>query len=431
FSAYGRSARALGSVVLMRPCSNSDVARLARIAFWCEDDPPRRGPLVGLGIATISYVGPAPVSGRTGTDFLELFGFGVVLVVVQVVAGVAVPGAGGDVVTGDLGRIKRGRAVLQRQTELVQLDLDLVDGLLAEVADVQQVGLRAGDELAHSVHTLALEAVVRPHREVEVVDRQRERGDVVGLGRRRPNLDALGLDIEFACQTEQFDQRLARRRQRVTSGDRILGLNIEDQLVEVGALLDTGRLHLVGDLENRRVDGIDRDTADFGTRRLVLHGGHVATAALDDELDLELALVVQRRDVHLGVVYRHAGRRDDVTRGDLTGPLLAQVHGDGLVLLGRHDETLEVQDDVGDVFLDAGDGGEFVQHTVDANAGDRCAGNRRQQRTPKRIAKGVTESGLQRLDDELGAVLGLDFFGQYGSLRDQHVFLSSFTAPAI
>ena len=51
FSAYGRSARALGSVVLIRPCSNRDVARLARIAFWCEDDPPRRGPLVGLGIA--------------------------------------------------------------------------------------------------------------------------------------------------------------------------------------------------------------------------------------------------------------------------------------------------------------------------------------------------------------------------------------------
>jgi hypothetical protein len=72
-----------------------------------------------------------------------------------------------------------------------------------------------------------------------------------------------------------------------------------------------------------------------------------------------------------------------------------------------------------------------VQHTVDANAGDRCAGNRRQQRTPKRIAKGVTESGLQRLDDELGAILGLDLFGQSGSLRDQHVFLSSFTAPAI
>ncbi|COY81989.1 Uncharacterised protein [Mycobacterium tuberculosis] len=33
FSAYGRSARAFGSVVVIRPCSNRDVARLAKIAF--------------------------------------------------------------------------------------------------------------------------------------------------------------------------------------------------------------------------------------------------------------------------------------------------------------------------------------------------------------------------------------------------------------
>ena len=235
----------------------------------------------------------------------------------------------------------------------MQLDLHLVDGLLAEVADVQQVGLRAGDQLADRVHTLALEAVVRPHRQVQVVDRQRERGDVVGLGRRRPDLDALGLDVEFPCQTEQFDQGLAGRRQRVPRADRVLGLDVEDQLVEVGALLDTGGLHLVGDLEHRRVDGIDRDTADFGTRRLVLHGRDVAAAALDDELDLELALVVQGGDVHVGVVHRDTGRRHDVTRGDLTRALLAQVHGDRLVLLGGHDQALEVQDDVGDIFLHA------------------------------------------------------------------------------
>ena len=35
---------------------------------------------------------------------------------------------------------------------------------------------------------------------------------------------------------------------------------------------------------------------------------------------------------------------------DLGRPLLAQVHRDGLVVLGRDDEFLEVQDDLGDVF---------------------------------------------------------------------------------
>src|SRR5690606_30486964 len=233
FSAYGRSARAFGSVVLIRPCSNSAVARLANIAFWCEDDPPRRGPLVGLGIGDSLRYGPARGTG------LRLFGFGVVLVVVLLIAaGFVAPGAARRVVAGDLGRIEPGRAVLEGQTELVQLDLHLVDGLLAEVPDVEQVGLGTGDQFPDGVDPLPLEAVVGPHGQIQVVDRQRERRDVVGLGRRRADLDAFRLDVELPGQPEQLDEGLTGGRDRVPRADRRLGLDVEDQLVEVGALLD-------------------------------------------------------------------------------------------------------------------------------------------------------------------------------------------------
>src|SRR4051794_38289139 len=65
FSATGRSTRALVSVVVIRPCSNSWVARLATISRWCDGLPPRRGPFLGLGMA-LSRFSPA-VSG-TGVD---------------------------------------------------------------------------------------------------------------------------------------------------------------------------------------------------------------------------------------------------------------------------------------------------------------------------------------------------------------------------
>src|SRR4051812_12820680 len=53
FSAYGRSRLALASVVVIRPCSNSEVARLASISRSCDGEPPRRGPLVGVGMSVL------------------------------------------------------------------------------------------------------------------------------------------------------------------------------------------------------------------------------------------------------------------------------------------------------------------------------------------------------------------------------------------
>ena len=40
----------LASVVSMASAANSDAARFAIIDFWCEDEPPRLLPLVGVGI---------------------------------------------------------------------------------------------------------------------------------------------------------------------------------------------------------------------------------------------------------------------------------------------------------------------------------------------------------------------------------------------
>ncbi len=155
----------------------------------------------------------------------------------------------------------------------MQLDLDLVDGLLTEVADVEQIGLRACHELADGVDTFALEAVVGPDRQVQILDGKSEGGDVVGLGGRGTDLDAFCFDVQLTSQTEELHQGLARRSERVPRGDRVLGLHVENQPIEVGALLDAGRLHLVRHLQHRRVDRVDRDTADLAPDALFCTAG--------------------------------------------------------------------------------------------------------------------------------------------------------------
>src|SRR3954468_455964 len=233
FSANGRSTRALASVVVIRPCSKRLVARFATISLWCAAPPPRRGPFLGVGMVLLDSSGPCQVPGQSGTvggSVLLVFDEAVVVVVVRR--------------QGSL-RVEARSAVLERETHLVQLGLDLVDRLGTEVADVEQILLRARDELTHGVDALTLEAVVRADRELELLDRQRQVGGEGRVRRRRADVDALGGLVQLTAEAEQLDQRGAGRRERGARRDRRLRLDVDDQPVEVGALLDTGGLDAV------------------------------------------------------------------------------------------------------------------------------------------------------------------------------------------
>ena len=85
-------------------------------------------------------------------------------------------------------------------------------------------------------------------------------------------------------------------------------------------------------------------------------GGEVADATLDRQVHLDRHVVrVERHQVQLGVDDLDVRRLDDVRGGDGAGaaldePELDRVRGEAL-----EPELLDVQDDLGDVFLDARD----------------------------------------------------------------------------
>ena len=88
------------------------------------------------------------------------------------------------------------------------------------------------------------------------------------------------------------------------------------------------------------------------------------------------------------------------------GPVLDQHD---LVIVGLavkdEDDLLEVEDDVGDVFLDVGHRRELVLDPGYLDRGDGSALERGQQHAPQGVAEGVPKAAGQRLHDEAAPVL--------------------------
>ena len=77
-------------------------------------------------------------------------------------------------------------------------------------------------------------------------------------------LEALGLVAHLGDELDQRAERVAGRGQRLAGRDRAVGLDVEDEAVVVGLLLDAGGLDVEGDPAHRREDRVDRDDADRG-----------------------------------------------------------------------------------------------------------------------------------------------------------------------
>ncbi len=129
---------------------------------------------------------------------------------------------------------------------------------------------------------------------------------------------------------------------------------------------------------------------------------------------------VHVRDVQIGVEDLDVGGCLDVAHAHLRRAALVEPQRHRLVGRAAQHEVLQVQDDVGDVLLHTLDDVELVQGVVEANLGDRGAGNRRQQRAAQAVAERVPEAGLERGDREaLDVAVGLAGL-DLGTLDDEH-----------
>src|SRR4051812_18595946 len=259
----------------------------------------------------------------------------------------------------------------QREATRGKNFLDFVERLATQVRGLEQLVLGALDQVTDVIDVLGLQAVGRAHRQFQFVDRaQQDRVELLRAALHRLVEGGQFAAFQLREHRELLDQDLGGGAHGVFGGDGAVGLDLDDQLVQVRALLDAGALDDVAHALDGRERRVEDDAAN-GLGRLVgvaaHRAGHVAAALLDLDLHVDLAALGQVGDDMVGIDDLDVVRGLDVGGGDDAFAVLAQRQGDLVAVVQLEDHALEVQQDADHVFLDAVDRRVLVQHAGDGD----------------------------------------------------------------
>jgi len=131
----------------------------------------------------------------------------------------------------------------------------------------------------------------------------------------------------------------------------------------------------------------------------------VAAALVHVQLDVDLAIVLDREQELVGVHDAHRAVGLDVAGVDRAAAAALDVQGRLVHLLVEHErERLEPLHDLVHVLEDALDRLVLVDDAIHAETPDRAPPQAGEQHPPEGVAERVAEPALERLEPELGGV---------------------------
>ncbi len=180
-----------------------------------------------------------------------------------------------------------------------------------------------------------------------------------------------------------------------------VGPDFQRQLIIVGNLAYTGILNGVVHLLNGGEDTVHGDHTDRHVGVLVLVSADIATALIKGQLHLQMGILIQGGDVHIGIDDLDFIIHLDGASCYFAGTLGIDHHR--LRTVGNHGyrQTLQVEDDLSHVLFHAGNSRELMLHTFNVHSRDRNAREGGQQHTAERVAQRVTKATLQGFHNEL------------------------------
>src|SRR5690606_17962311 len=215
--------------------------------------------------------------------------------------------------------------------------------------------------------------------------------------------------LAVALQVDESRQLMLEDGRGTTDGlfriQGAVGFQVEDQLVQVGTLLDAGVFHHVGDTTDRAERGVQLQTADAPAFVFIALTGVsrlVATATTHGETHVQSAVFRQVGDYVIAVDDLNVVIQLNIGSSDHTRALFGQSQGDFVTTVQLDSQTFEVQKDLNDIFLNAFDGAVLVEHTVNLGLDYCTARHGGQQDATQRVAQGVAKATLERLESDLG-----------------------------
>ena len=135
----------------------------------------------------------------------------------------------------------------------------------------------------------------------------------------------------------------------------------------------------------------------------MLIGFDIAASLVDVQVDVDVAVVLEREEMLPRIADANAVGGVDVGGGDGAGLGLGDAEDRLFDVVGEAErQLLQVADDLVHVFDDTGDGLMLMHDAVDAEAPHGRAAEGRQQHAPHGVAEGVPVPALERLEPELG-----------------------------
>src|SRR5690554_218293 len=255
----------------------------------------------------------------------------------------------------------------QGQPTLSQDILDFSQGFLAQVWRLEQLHFSALNQVTNVINALGLQAVGRTDSQLQIVDRTQQ--DWINLILHLVfNRLCLSLKLNKSCQL--MLQNCCAATNRLFRVQGTVGFKLDNQLVQVGTLLDTSIFHHIGNTTNRAEQGVQLQAANTAGVILVSEAGVcslIATTTRNAQLHVQRALVSQVGNNVVAVNDFHIMIQLDVGGSYNTRALFAQAQG-GLVTAMHFDsQALEVQKNLNNILLYTFNGTVFVQYTVNLN----------------------------------------------------------------